>query len=670
MTSNVETGRGLFGRFKKDEERTAATSQADGVIRLTESSEIEAVTTSDADQAETTRANAVAKVGVSDLPAPTDLVGVDPYARGLAEFIAGCPTPMTVAIQGGWGSGKTSTMTMVEASLRGMGVACDIVRFNTWQYAHTDLGEGLTFHLVNAILDSSKTPPAEQSKREAILATLRRQAQQLPAVAVRAAVKAADAAAAHAVTVAGGEMGSDAYKAIKKSVADSMASTAEEMDSVRDVVDVRAQFADLIRTRIQSMPGADGRVVVFIDDLDRLQPARAVEVMESLKALLDCAGCVFVLAVDFEVVQQGVSVKYPGMTEEKARAFFDKIIQVPFHMPVSAYDLTRVLDSGLEGIELTDEVRELCRTVGSKAVGNNPRAAKRLINSFVMLRRVRELTVQRDEAEDGNTATMQGDMVRDDGRLFTFLALKAAFPGFAEEAESISSAEAAHFVHSALATAQAAADDEAAGRLELWGVEANEINNFAMLLGQVIDSFDLTDGESAASLGQITHLTGITSVGARTEGGRVERSTVLPLDERAARLRARGVDEARIDVARRIEDSLRAAFVSRGLAIEGAEAKNGAWTLAIAGGGVRRKSRVGQIYFPARKDWVQVTVPWPRGESPAREVFGRTAQELAEARGWVCAPNEGAGYLTLRGIQSGDELQGLTELVLLASEEG
>ncbi len=75
----------------------------------------------------------------------------------------------------------------------------------------------------------------------------------------------------------------------------------------------------------------NARVVVFVDDLDRLQPQKAVEVLETMKIFLDCERCVFVLAVDYDVVARGVKAKYGDtLSDEKGKSFFDKIIQLPF----------------------------------------------------------------------------------------------------------------------------------------------------------------------------------------------------------------------------------------------------------------------------------------------------------------------------------------------------
>ncbi|MGN5377609.1 P-loop NTPase fold protein [Streptomyces lasalocidi] len=57
-------------------------------------------------------------------------------------------------------------------------------------------------------------------------------------------------------------------------------------------------FADAVREFV----GEDGRLVVFVDDLDRCTPESAMTVLESLKLFLAHSQCVFVLAMDVDVL--------------------------------------------------------------------------------------------------------------------------------------------------------------------------------------------------------------------------------------------------------------------------------------------------------------------------------------------------------------------------------
>jgi ABC-type lipoprotein export system ATPase subunit len=47
------------------------------------------------------------------------LFGISKYESGLIEFIRNSDTPITIAIQGEWGSGKTSLMNSLQNILCG-----------------------------------------------------------------------------------------------------------------------------------------------------------------------------------------------------------------------------------------------------------------------------------------------------------------------------------------------------------------------------------------------------------------------------------------------------------------------------------------------------------------------------------------------------------------------
>ena len=107
------------------------------------------------------------------------------------------------------------------------------------------------------------------------------------------------------------------------------------------MMEFRDNFSEMVNLWVE---GDDKkRVVICVDDLDRVQPVIALELLESIKNFLDVEGCVFVLAVDYEVVQQGMKEKL-GVDIQKTsgKSFFDKIVK-PFNMPKSSYDLKKYI---------------------------------------------------------------------------------------------------------------------------------------------------------------------------------------------------------------------------------------------------------------------------------------------------------------------------------------
>ncbi|MBP0965238.1 MAG: hypothetical protein J5999_08100 [Oscillospiraceae bacterium] len=125
---------------------------------------------------------------------------------------------------------------------------------------------------------------------------------------------------------------------------------------------------------------------IFIDDLDRLEPRIALELLEQLKNFMDFSSCVYVLAIDQKVVNQGLKKKYGeeflkcenGETRSRADKFFDKLIQVPFPIPQNSYDLTGFIQGIIPGLEKSKAEKYSQLLKGFNIY--NPRSIKRYLN--------------------------------------------------------------------------------------------------------------------------------------------------------------------------------------------------------------------------------------------------------------------------------------------------
>ena len=114
-----------------------------------------------------------------------------------------------------------------------------------------------------------------------------------------------------------------------------------------DLIHVIQQYKDEIRAKNKKFKG----FIFFIDDMDRLEPVVAVQILSLLKNLFDVPDCVFVLAIDYEVVVKGLEKKFGkpsdtvfGQTNNREfRSYFDKIIQLTFRVPTDQLDLNQYL---------------------------------------------------------------------------------------------------------------------------------------------------------------------------------------------------------------------------------------------------------------------------------------------------------------------------------------
>ena len=286
-----------------------------------------------------------------------DTFGISRYINGLCTFILHCETPMTISIQGDWGSGKTSMMNMVRAKLNESNV--HTIWFNTWQFSQFQMQDNLAISMLGSLLSELD---CDKKKVKDLLGTLGN--------ASRTALKIL------ADNVAGGV------------VADKLDEImgAPEVDSAEKIKEIKNDFQNAINKKLNSLNKE--KAVIFIDDLDRLQPAKAVELLEVLKVFLDCEKCVFVLAVDYSVVTQGIKQKFgDSVDEEKGKSFFDKIIQLPFKMPVAQYDISNYISDALKEMGIAYDEKSVKQYVGliETSIGCNPRSIKRLFNTYMLL---------------------------------------------------------------------------------------------------------------------------------------------------------------------------------------------------------------------------------------------------------------------------------------------
>lgn len=298
----------------------------------------------------------ISRYGLTDTPVSRnseDIFGVRKYILGLSQFITKCPTPMTIAIQGDWGSGKTSFMQLIDGEIHKDVLS---VWFNTWQFSQFNLGDQLPLIFMEKLSEAISTSNKSIQYRELI------------GKLWQIASSVGSAAISNACGV-------------------DLAEAAKDLES-KNITTVIETLKTQLESDIQSTLKKENkeRLVIFVDDLDRLEPTRAVELLEVLKIFLDCKDCVFVLALDYGVVSRGVEKKYGDTLDSgKGKSFFDKIIQLPFKMPVAQYDIHRYVLSALEQLDLSIDDCEPYVELIHDSVGYNPRAIKRLFNAFSLL---------------------------------------------------------------------------------------------------------------------------------------------------------------------------------------------------------------------------------------------------------------------------------------------
>jgi hypothetical protein len=145
----------------------------------------------------------------------------------------------------------------------------------------------------------------------------------------------------------------------------------------------QGEFSKLVQGHFQGK-----RLVIFVDDLDRCLPEKAIEVLEAIKLFLDVEGCVFVLGIDQEVITTGLKAKYKdvgflenGQSQAFSVHYIEKLIQLPFYLPpIEAGEM----QSYIENLKV-DWPDDNCAQIFAEGLSPNPRQIKRTINVYMLL---------------------------------------------------------------------------------------------------------------------------------------------------------------------------------------------------------------------------------------------------------------------------------------------
>lgn len=330
-----------------------------------------------------------------DDPAPEPGLGFDDYAASLAEIIRLSHPQFAVGIFGAWGSGKTTLMKAIQHDLNGHPEVVG-VWFNAWRYEKEE-------HLIVPLLDTVREELIAWGAREGTSEETGTRARRM-ASAIGKATRAILAGLTLSTGLPGAiELSLDANK-----VATAWRQSDQGNESALEPKSFyHASFMALKQATEEFIPhdqeteeGPERRFVVFIDDLDRCLPDKALQVLESMKLFFDLEGFVFVVGLDQQVIERAVQVKYPvpGISQGDTSTYISgvdyvkKIFQVQFTTPrIDQGQLPVFLDAIADAAQLPPEQRNDLRNVVTPQVsylaGNasvNPREIKRLVNAYTM----------------------------------------------------------------------------------------------------------------------------------------------------------------------------------------------------------------------------------------------------------------------------------------------
>lgn len=360
---------------------------------------------------------------LNDQPIPNaTLFNFDAYTEALGRIITRdkTETPLVIGIFGDWGSGKTSLMRTLEEKIKndGDGFPAKTIWFNAWKY---DKEEAIWRALLMRILEELKPAKGEkkteeESKRDDELITKLKDLQ-------NSLYKDVHREDLGEFTFDIGKAGKgflklgiemlpyirDIPQLIDKGQKDALTTLSEavarkkiktSIDKVQDMEQFQEKFQMIIDEYYLKNRK---RAVIFIDDLDRCIPEKAIEVLEAIKLFLDVTGCIFVLGIDRRVISQGVKVKYRDFIKTEGGIpingdeYLEKIIQLSFNLPP-------ILDKNLQKFIKDNDLKEAYKDYHGmiiNGIGRNPRKIKRFLNAIEFQRNLAEIIPEiRDDVKE------------------------------------------------------------------------------------------------------------------------------------------------------------------------------------------------------------------------------------------------------------------------------
>lgn len=253
--------------------------------------------------------------------------------------------PISIGVSGGWGAGKTSLVRMVEVRLKAA-VKPDentyvVVTFNPWLYQDFEEARSALLQLVGdevLRLAGKNESLAKKAKRVLKRINLLRVAQLGGEAAATLCTGVPIGSIGQAVLKVGeflgfGEQNDESDAGEKKDKDgkkndESLIKPAEPISLPNEIQAFRSALEELLDELKVTL-------VVFVDDLDRCLPRTAISTLESIRLLLFLKRSAFVIAADNEFIRGAVQVHFEGagISTEVATNYFDKLIQVPLHVP-------------------------------------------------------------------------------------------------------------------------------------------------------------------------------------------------------------------------------------------------------------------------------------------------------------------------------------------------
>ncbi len=277
-------------------------------------------------------------------------------------------TPFTIAINGKWGSGKTTLMKTLREKLdkesdKEGSRKVKSVWFDAWKYSETDsMLAALIFEIF------------EEMGRKKVLDKLRANIEGGKQINLSAGF------ADLVKILTGGKVDIDKwfenpeYKA-KLSFYDVFQEYIKKILLIFVLDEKDGRYTD-----------EKGVLVIFIDDLDRCPPKNITKVLESINLFFNQEGCFFIIGTDISLISNAIDHEYK-VEGFSGRDYIKKMIQLQFDLPAIREDDIKTFMKG--ELKIEENINKYSEMIVA-GLERNQREIKRFLNSLNLMRIVAE----------------------------------------------------------------------------------------------------------------------------------------------------------------------------------------------------------------------------------------------------------------------------------------
>lgn len=243
-------------------------------------------------------------------PFKNDKLNREKYAKVLTSTAKAYQDGAVLALNGAWGTGKTTFVKMWEQHLKNNGFP--VVYYNAWE---DDICEEPLVSMVRGFKNEIGNKNTEECKHF-----------------MQAGAKVLLGIATGAVKGFLGPLGNGIVEAASGGMEQLQKVFEDEIDKEDSNLKVLKDFRDSLGLYVQTKCKDGKPLIYFVDELDRCSPTYSVKVLERIKHLFEVSNVVFVLSIDKQQLAYSINGYY-GSDNINSMEYLRRFIDIDYYLP-------------------------------------------------------------------------------------------------------------------------------------------------------------------------------------------------------------------------------------------------------------------------------------------------------------------------------------------------